>query len=206
MTPTGPEIECSQAAFIHESALLFGKITIHEHASIWMNVVARSEHKEIVIGAYTNIQDFVMLHVGDRTPTIIGSHCSITHHCTIHGCTIGDNCLIGINSTIMDGCVIGDNCIIGGHTYLKEGTVIPANSIVMGTPGKVVRSQNNYARNRLNAFAYYINALAYANGQHRAWAEANFPLAMMQEMQRLQQEVAQAEQAESAPQQEGEAQ
>ena len=191
MQATDPDLRLLQPAFIHESALLFGKITVHENASIWMNVVARAEHKEISIGPYTNIQDFVMLHIGDHTPTIIGSHCSITHHCTIHGCTIGDNCLIGIHSTIMDGCVIGNNCVIGGHTYLKAGSVIPDNSVVMGTPGKVVRSENNYAKNRLNAFAYYINALAYAKGQHRAWAEPEFPLAMMQEMQRLQQEVAQ---------------
>ncbi len=111
-----------------------------------------------------------MLHIGDNTGTYIGSHCSITHHCTIHGCTIGDNCLIGINSTIMDGCVIGNNCIIAGHTFLKEGTVIPDNSIVMGTPGKVIRTQNNYTRCRMNAFMYYRNALAYAKEEHREWA------------------------------------
>lgn len=190
MTPTGPDIDIRQAAWIHQSALLYGKVTVQENASIWMNVVARAEHKEIVVGPYTNIQDFVMLHVGDRTPTLIGSHCSITHHCTIHGCVIGNNCLIGINATIMDDCVIGDNCIIGGHTFLKPGTVIPANSIVMGTPGKVVRSQNNFCTNRLNAFMYYKNALAYSKGLHRAWADPGLPAEVMQEMQRLQQELA----------------
>jgi carbonic anhydrase/acetyltransferase-like protein (isoleucine patch superfamily) len=181
----GPDVVLRNPTYIHDTAHLYGKVTVEEHASIWANVVARAEQKQIVIGAYTNIQDFVMLHIGDRTDTIIGSHCSITHHCTIHGCTIGDNCLIGINSTIMDGCVIGDNCIIGGHTFLKEGTEIPANSIVMGVPGKVTRTQNNFVRNRLNAFAYYKNALAYALGNFRAWDEAAFPADMMAEMQRL---------------------
>lgn len=182
----GPDVVLRNPAYVHESAHLYGKVTVEEHASIWVNVVARAEHREIVIGAYTNIQDFVMLHIGDRTDTIIGSHCSITHHCTIHGCTIGDNCLIGIKATVMDGCVIGDNCIIGGHTYLKEGTVVPPNSIVVGAPGKVVRTENNFVRNRLNAYAYCKNALAYASGDFRAWDEASFPADMFAEMQRLQ--------------------
>lgn len=181
----GPDVILRNPAYVHDTAHLYGKVTVEEHASIWANVVARAEHKQIVIGAYTNIQDFVMLHIGDRTDTIIGSHCSITHHCTIHGCTIGDNCLIGINATIMDGCVIGDNSIIGGHTFLKEGTIVPPNSIVMGAPGKVTRSQNNFIRNRLNAYAYLKNALAYASGNYRTWDEASFPVDMMAEMQRL---------------------
>ena len=185
MSFIGPDVVLRDPAYIHDTVHLYGKVTVEEHASIWANVVARAEHKRIVIGAYTNIQDFVMLHIGDRTDTIIGSHCSITHHCTIHGGTIGDNCLIGINSTIMDGCVIGDNCIIGGHTFLKEGTEIPSNSIVMGAPGKVSRTQNNFVRNRLNAYAYYKNALAYASGNYRAWNESAFPADIMAEMQRL---------------------
>ncbi|GAB3538702.1 gamma carbonic anhydrase family protein [Noviherbaspirillum agri] len=181
----GPDVVLDKPAYVHETAHLYGKVLVGENASIWVNVVARAEHKQIVIGPYTNIQDFVMLHIGDRTDTIIGSHCSITHHCTIHGCTIGDNCLIGINSTIADGCVVGDNCIIGAHTYLKEGTIIPPNSVVIGTPGKVIRTQNNFVRNRLNAYAYFQNALAYAAGSFRAWDASNFPAEMMAEMQRL---------------------
>jgi carbonic anhydrase/acetyltransferase-like protein (isoleucine patch superfamily) len=181
----GPDVAIDKAAYVHDSALLYGKVTIGEGASIWMNVVARAEHSEIVIGAYSNIQDFVMLHIGDATPTVIGSHCSITHHCTIHGCTIGDNCLIGINTTIMDGCVIGENSIVAGHSFLKEGTVIPPNSIVMGAPGKVTRSHNNFVRNRLNAYIYYRNALAYASGDFRAWSRENFPAEIATEMQRL---------------------
>jgi carbonic anhydrase/acetyltransferase-like protein (isoleucine patch superfamily) len=186
----GPDVVQRNSAFIHESAFLYGKVIVEEGASIWINAAARAEHQHIVIGAYTNIQDFVMLHIGDRTPTVIGSHCSITHHCTIHGCTIGDNCLIGINSTLMDGCVIGENSIVAGHTFLKEGTVIPPNSIVMGTPGKVVRTQNNFVRNRLNALLYYKNALAFAKGDYRRWSQADFPEEMAQEFARLTAELA----------------
>ncbi|MBL4906177.1 MAG: gamma carbonic anhydrase family protein [Sneathiella sp.] len=170
MSKFGPDVILDETAYIHPTALIYGKVSIGRGASLWPYSVIRSEVREVVIGEYTNIQDFSMLHIGDNTGTYIGSHCSITHHCTIHGCTIGDNCLIGINSTIMDGCVIGDNCIIAGHTFLKEGTIIPDNSIVMGTPGKVIRTQNNYARCRMNAFMYFRNALAYAKDEHREWA------------------------------------
>jgi carbonic anhydrase/acetyltransferase-like protein (isoleucine patch superfamily) len=181
----GPDVVLDRPAYVHDSAQLYGKVTVGENASVWINAVARAEHREIVIGAYTNIQDFVMLHIGDTTPTRIGSHCSITHHCTIHGCTIGDNCLIGINSTIMDGCVIGDNSIIAGHTFLKEGTIVPPNSIVMGAPGKVTRTQDNFVRNRLNAYLYYRNALAYASGNYRAWDSKELPAEIAAELQRL---------------------
>ncbi len=186
MAVIGPDVVLHNPAYVHESAHLYGKVTVGEHASIWVNVVARAEHEEIVIGPYTNIQDFVMLHIGAASGTHIGSHCSITHHCTIHGCTIGDNCLIGINSTIMDGCVIGDNCIIAGHSFLKEGSIIPPNSIVMGVPGKVTQTRNNFVPNRLNAYLYCRNALAYADGGYREWQQPGFAADAAAELRRLQ--------------------
>ena len=185
MSDFGPDVTVNNAAFIHPSALIYGKATLQTGVSMWPYSVIRAETRDVTIGEFTNIQDFVMIHIGDTTGTHIGSHCSITHHCTIHGCTIGNNCLIGINTTIMDGCVIGDNCIIAGHSFLKEGTIIPDNSIVMGTPGKVIRTQNNYARCRLNAFMYYRNALAYSSNQHREWASENCLKAMSAEMDKL---------------------
>lgn len=194
MSRFGPDVTIDNAAFIHPSALIYGKAHLSEGVSMWPYSVVRAESHDVKIGAFTNIQDFVMIHVGDTTPTHIGSHCSITHHCTIHGCTIGDNCLIGINTTIMDGCVIGNNCIVAGHTFLKEGTVIPDNSIVMGTPGKVVRTHNNYARCRLNAFMYLRNAHAFAKDQHREWASEDCLTAMRAEMEKLQLEQSQLEQ------------
>lgn len=193
MSRFGPDVVLDNPAFVHPSALIYGKVAISEGASIWCNVVARAESHEIAVGPYTNIQDFVMMHVGASTGTIIGSHCSITHHCTVHGCTIGDNCLIGIGTTIMDGCVIGENSIVAGHAFLKEGTVIPPNSIVMGTPGKVVRSENNYVRNRLNAWLYHRNALAFAKGHHRAWDGPDFARDTNEEIKRLMAELARLE-------------
>ena len=95
----GEHVTLDDPAYVHESAWLYGKVYVGPGASIWPNVVTRAETFEISIGARTNIQDFVMIHVGAMTPTIVGEDCSITHHATLHGCTIGDRCLIGINAT-----------------------------------------------------------------------------------------------------------
>ncbi len=171
---TGPDVKLIAPAFIHDTALLYGDVTIREGASVWPHVVMRAEMFRIDIGPNTNIQDFVMVHVGGGFDTIVGANCSITHHVTLHGCTIGDNCLIGIGATIMDGCVIGENTIVAGAAFLKEGTIIPANSIVMGAPGKVTKTRNNAFANAFNAFMYRKNAEAYARGDYRTWASAAF--------------------------------
>jgi len=167
MPKTGPDVILDKPTFIHESALLFGKITIGPESTVWPYVVMRAEILEIRIGRRTNIQDFVMIHIGNNSPTIIGDNCSITHHCTIHGARIGDNCLIGINATIMDGVKIGKNCIIAGHTIVKENTVIPDNSIVAGSPGKVIRTMDNSEANKMNADFYYQNGINYSQQIYR---------------------------------------
>ena len=118
---------------------------------------------------YTNLQDHVMVHVGYARPTIVGDYCSITHRVVLHGCTIGDNCLIGIGATVMEGAVIGENSIVAGHSFVADNTIVPPNSIVMGTPAKVVRTVNSFVANHINALLYHRNALAYARGDHRAW-------------------------------------
>lgn len=181
----GPEVTVDAGAWVHPTAQLYGRVTVAEGASVWPNVVVRAESQEVVIGARTNIQDFVMIHVGAGTGTIIGEDCSITHHVTLHGCTIGDRVLVGIGSTIMDGCVIGENSIIAGHAFLKEGTVIPPNSIVMGAPASVARSRNSAGPNAFNAWMYRENARAYAAGEHRHWSSAEFAAAAAVERARL---------------------
>lgn len=170
----GPDVRLNAPAFIHPSALLYGDISIEKGASVWPNVVMRAEIYRIVIGPNSNVQDFTMVHVGEGADTIVGANCSITHRVTLHGCTIGDNCLIGIGATLMDGCVIGENSIVAGGAFLKERTIIPANSIVMGTPGKVVRTRNNARANAFNAFMYRRNGEAYARGEYRVWSMLAF--------------------------------
>lgn len=181
----GPDVHDHGAAWIDPSARIFGAVEIAAEASIWCNVVVRAESQRVVIGPRTNVQDFVMVHVGSSTPTLIGANCSITHHVTLHGCDIGDNCLIGIGATIMDGCVVGSGSIIAGGTFLKEGTVIPPNSIVMGSPGAVTKTRDNSVANAMNAFLYWRNAQAYAQGDYRLWSKESFRPEMMAEHARL---------------------
>ncbi|MBX3486272.1 gamma carbonic anhydrase family protein [Phenylobacterium sp.] len=170
----GPDVRIDPAAFVHPTAQVYGDVALAAQASLWPNVVIRAESRPVRIGARTNIQDFVMIHIGGATGTIVGEDCSITHHCTLHGCTIGDRVLVGIGSTIMDGCEVGANSIIAGHAFLREGTIVPPNSIVMGAPGKVVRERDNAVANAMNAWMYAQNAAAFARGDHRLWASAAF--------------------------------
>ena len=163
----GELVTLDQPAFIHETAWLYGKVYVGKGVSIWPNVVTRAEMFEIRVGAYTNIQDFVMIHVGAASPTLIGEQCSITHHATLHGCQIGDRCLVGINATVMDGAQVGDNSIVAGHTIISENKVFPPNSVIAGVPGKVVANRDCGDENLLNAKFYSAFARQYAKGQDR---------------------------------------
>lgn len=178
-------VDLSAAAFVHPSASVYGKVTAREGSSLWCNAVIRSEAAHVDIGRFTNVQDFVMIHTDPGRPVVIGDYCSITHHATIHGATIGNNVLIGINATVYGGAVIGDNSIVGQHAYVKDGTIVPPNSVVVGSPAKVIRTLNSWVANRLNALFYYRNALAYAAGDHRAWEGPEFEAWLQSEITRL---------------------
>jgi carbonic anhydrase/acetyltransferase-like protein (isoleucine patch superfamily) len=164
----------TEPAWIAPSAQLYGDIRLAGGVSIWPNAVGRAESQYIDVGRCSNVQDFVMLHVGAILPTRIGAYCSIAHHATVHGATVGDCCLVGIGATLMDGVVLGANSIVAGHSIVIEGSQIPPNSIVAGVPGRVIASRDNYVANKLNAFLYFRNAQAYAAGQYRLWADEIF--------------------------------
>lgn len=167
MAYIGPQVVQDNPAFIHETAQIHGKVYIGPGASIWTYAVTRSEMNEIRIGARTNIQDFVMIHEGVTEPTIIGEDCSITHHVTLHGCEIGDRCLIGINATVMDGAKIGANSIVAGHAIVSEGSEFPENSIIGGVPAKLLATRDNSESNLANAEFYSRIAARYAIGKDR---------------------------------------
>ena len=165
MAHIGDKVVLDNPAFIHDSVILHGRVTIGEGASIWPNVVTRAEMYEIRIGARTNIQDFVMIHVGALTPTVVGEDCSITHHVTLHGCDIGDRCLIGIGAVIMDGAKIGANSIVAGNSIVTENSEFPENSVIAGSPAKLVATRDCGAANLANAQTYGLMANAYAEGR-----------------------------------------
>lgn len=163
----GSQVTLDNPVYIHDSAILYGKVYLGPGSSVWPRVVMRAEVHEIRIGARSNIQDFVMVHVGYETPTVVGEDCSITHHATLHGCEIGDRCLIGINATLMDGSRIGANSVVAGHCIVREGQVFPANAIIAGVPAKQVGTRDNSASNLANARFYYENGKNYAAGVDR---------------------------------------
>ena len=157
------------SAWVAPSAQLFGAVAIGEDVSVWHNAVVRAECQEVRIGRLTNIQDFVMIHVGFDHPTTIGEFCSITHHATIHGATIEDQCLIGINAVVMDGAVIGRGSIVAGGAMVPEGREYAPGSVIAGVPAKVIAERDSARANRLNAWIYHRNALCTLSGDHRGW-------------------------------------
>ncbi len=169
MSNLGLRLQFPVAAYIDPTAQIYGSVEIGEGSSLWPYAVIRAEAHTVRIGRMSNLQDHVMVHVGDRASTIVGDHCSIGHRAVLHGCRIGDNCLVGIGATVMDGADIGENSIIAAHSYVANNMVVPPNSIVMGTPARVVRTANSFVANRVNAMLYHRNALAYVEGNHRAW-------------------------------------
>jgi carbonic anhydrase/acetyltransferase-like protein (isoleucine patch superfamily) len=163
-----------ERAWIAESAELYGRIRVGPDASLWPKCVIRAECLEVRIGRMTNVQDFAMIHVGYDEPTVIGDFCSITHHATIHGATIEDECLIGVAATVMNGAVIGRGSIVAPGAVVTEGKTFPPGSIVAGVPARLIKTRPSGRENRLNAWAYHRNAQAYRRGDHRAWEGAAF--------------------------------
>ncbi|MFN8672660.1 MAG: gamma carbonic anhydrase family protein [Candidatus Sericytochromatia bacterium] len=131
------EFNIAENAFIAPNTSIVGKVTIGEHASIWYQSVLRGDTDEIIIGENSNIQDACILHCVYDFPVIVGANVSVGHGAILHGCTIGDNVLIGMRATVLTGAIIGDNCIIGAGAVVTEGTIIPDNSLVLGIPAKV---------------------------------------------------------------------
>ena len=141
-TPTFPE---SGNYWVAPDAQIMGAIILEENASVWFGAVLRGDNEPITIGVNSNVQDGSVMHTDIGFPLTLGKHVTIGHQAMLHGCTVGDNSLIGIGATILNGAKIGKNCLIGAHALVGEGKEIPDNSMVLGMPGKVVREldENN---------------------------------------------------------------
>ncbi|MAI89029.1 gamma carbonic anhydrase family protein [Ponticaulis sp.] len=146
------------------NATVLGNVVLKEGASVWFNVVVRGDNDPIVIGENSNIQDGSVLHTDDGVSMTIGKNVTVGHMAMLHGCTIGDNSLIGIGATVLNNAKIGKNCLIGAHALIPEGKEIPDNSLVMGAPGKVVRQIDEAGEQMLTASAqhYVANWQRYA--------------------------------------------
>lgn len=152
--------------FIAETAVLVGNVVVEEDAGIWFGAVLRGDNEPITVGRGSNVQDNCVLHTDPGFPLTIGAGCTIGHRAMLHGCTIGENTLVGMSATILNGAVIGRNCLIGAGALITEGKHIPDNSLVVGAPGKVVREldADAIAGLRRSAEGYVANARRFAAG------------------------------------------
>ncbi len=126
--------------FIADNATVIGSVVIHNNVSIWFNAVIRGDNDVITIGEGTNIQDGTVIHTDGGIPLNIGRGVTVGHQAMLHGCTIGDNSLIGINSVILNNAEIGKNCIIGANSIVPQGREIPDNSLALGSPARVIKT------------------------------------------------------------------
>ena len=152
--------------WIAPDANLIGQVVIEDGASVWFCSTLRGDNEVIHLGLGSNIQENCVLHTDIGYPLTIGAGCTIGHKAMLHGCTIGDNALIGMGATVLNGAVIGHNCLIGAGALITENKVIPDGSLVMGSPGKVVRQLDEVAIEglRKSALGYQANMRRFRAG------------------------------------------
>lgn len=150
-----------EPAFVAHNAAVIGDVEVHQDVSIWYNVVIRADNDKVVIGEQSNIQDGSILHIDSGFPLTIGKGVTIGHKVMLHGCTIGDYSLIGINAVVLNGAKIGKHCLIGANTLIPENMEIPDGSLVIGSPGKIKRELGDAQKKMLElSAAHYVR-----NGQ-----------------------------------------
>lgn len=135
----GIEPKINETVFVAETADIIGKVTIGKNSNIWYNTVLRADVNTITIGENTNIQDGSVVHISDKFPTVIGNNVTVGHKALVHGCTIGNNTLIGMGSIVLDGAEIGEYTLLGAGSLVPPGKKIPSGVLALGSPAKVVR-------------------------------------------------------------------
>ncbi|RYC17371.1 gamma carbonic anhydrase family protein [Ciceribacter ferrooxidans] len=159
-----PKTPAEDRFWIAPDAHVIGQVELGLDVGIWFGSVLRGDNEPITIGDGTNIQEGAMLHVDPGFPVRIGKGCTIGHHAIIHGCTIGDNSLIGMGATVLNGARIGNNCLIGANALVTEGKEFPDNSLIVGSPARIVRTLDERAAAglRLSAENYVRNWQRFA--------------------------------------------
>lgn len=145
--------DTAQANFVADNATVIGDVTLGPKSSVFYGAVLRGDIARIVLGEGSNIQDNAIVHLADDGDAIIGNYCTIGHGAIVHACTIGDECLIGMQATILDGAEIGEGSIVGANSLVTGGTKIPPHSLVLGSPAKVVRPLKPEEQGKGRAFA-----------------------------------------------------
>lgn len=151
-------------AYVAPGAQIIGSVSLAPESSVWFNAVLRGDTEPITIGKGSNIQDGAVVHCDPAFPVSVGDGVTVGHACIIHGCTIGDNCLIGMGSVILNGAKIGPDCLVGAGSLVTEGKDFPTGSVIMGRPAQVVRQvgERELAMIRRGAETYRERARLYA--------------------------------------------
>lgn len=153
-----------ERTYIDPTAIIIGDVEIHEGVSIWPYAVLRGDEGRIVVGEGSNIQDHVVIHVA-----VIGKNVTVGHAAVINNATVGDNCIIGMNSSILDHAIVGDECIIGANAVVTGNSLIPPRSVVVGVPGRIIRSEDKTIRAKAleSAETYHRLRDEHLSGQYR---------------------------------------
>ncbi|MCY1166099.1 MULTISPECIES: gamma carbonic anhydrase family protein [Polaromonas] len=159
-----PSIHAS--AWVAEDAQVLGNVTLAEDSSVWFGVVIRGDTETITVGRGSNIQDNSVLHADHGLPLVVGENVTVGHQVMLHGCTIGDNSLIGIAAVVLNGAKIGKNCLVGAGSLVTEGKEFPDGSMILGSPAKAVRqlTPEQIEGLKMSAKHYIDNANRYKSG------------------------------------------
>ena len=159
------------SAFLARGVVVLGDVRIGPEASLWYQTVVRGDTEAIRIGASTNIQDLSMVHADPGVPCVVGQRVSVGHRVILHGCTVEDDCLIGMGAVVLNGARIGAGSLVGAGTLIREGMEVPPGSLVVGVPGRVVRPVDEAMRARIeHTWRHYV---ALARRHH----DGEFPIA-----------------------------
>jgi carbonic anhydrase/acetyltransferase-like protein (isoleucine patch superfamily) len=152
--------DIAPSAWVADSAQIIGRVVMAEDASVWYGAVLRGDNETITLGARSNVQEGSVLHTDMGFPLTLGEDVTVGHQCMLHGCTVGDGSLIGIQAVVLNGARIGKNCLVGAGAVVTEGKEFPDNSLILGAPAKAVReiSPEQAARMRAGTLHYVDNA------------------------------------------------
>lgn len=161
-----PEVPAEGEFWIAPDAHVIGKVVLGKDVGVWFGAVLRGDNEPITIGDGTNIQEGTMIHTDMGYPANIGAGCTIGHHAILHGCTIGENSLVGMGATVLNGVHIGNNCLIGANALVTEGKHFPDNSLIVGSPARVIRTldEGAVAQLKKSAESYVANWKRFASG------------------------------------------
>jgi carbonic anhydrase/acetyltransferase-like protein (isoleucine patch superfamily) len=164
-----PEFPGEGQYYVADSAVLIGRVRLKPETSVWFGAVLRGDNEWIELGEGSQIQDNCTLHTDPGFPMVIGKDCVIGHNVILHGCTIGDNSLVGMGAIMLNGSKVGRNCIVGAGAVITEGKTFPDNSLIVGAPGRVVRTLDEKAAEaiRKGAAHYVKRSKQYAKGLKR---------------------------------------